>query len=181
MNTAQRRLYTSVDTMHSIIYRINWGLLTAITICLNNRRPRRVAPSYAHLESIHLILGQHSPEWVFRLTGTRNVGSDDWQPLACSCESHTKAHCAGVNIAQPLCFHAATVMALDIAWSADEKNPYGWVSGRGGGGKEKLSGKSLCLSQPKPMRRGSFPNNLFTPPQSGLFFSDEAILIQREW
>jgi hypothetical protein len=56
---------------------INWGLLTTITICLNNRRPRRVAPPYAHLGSINRILGQHSPEWVFRLTGTRNVGSDD--------------------------------------------------------------------------------------------------------
>ena len=115
--------------MDYLLLKIRGGLrFSQATLCLNNSRPRRVAPPYAHLESINLILGQHSPEWVFRLTGTRNVGSDAWQPLACSCESHTKAHCAGVYIAQLLFFHAATVTALDIAWSADEKNPYGWVT-----------------------------------------------------
>jgi hypothetical protein len=40
-------------------------------------------------------------------------------------------------------------MALDIAWSADEKTPYGWVSGRG---SNELKTNS---TQPKPMRMGS--------------------------
>ena len=40
----------------------------------------------------------------------------------------------------------------------EKKNPYGWVSGRGDGEQ----GGGICSTQPKPMRRGSFPPSYFS-------------------